>query len=438
MIELTGPLGRVRRVFYGWWLVGIAAFVLAVGIVPFSQSMPAWFVVLKADFPSWSRGQMSWAFALTRIEGGLLGPVEGMLIDRLGSRRMVLIGMTLVGCGLLIFSQINELWHLYFAYLVMSLGVGLGIWLPMITALNNWFIRRRAVAMGLAIQGWFIGAILLVPALAWAIDPDADRIGWRATAAGIGVTIILLALPISRLVRNRPEDYGQRADGDIVTPAPATLEWAETRQSGLDEGDFTWREAIRTRPFWMISLGHACLGCVMVTITVHMGLMLQDRGFSLQMIAWVVAAQQFVSAIFTLVGGYIGDRVPIRVATFGFATLQSVAVIVLLLAQNAPTAFLFAVILGIGFGGRSPLTAAIRGVYFGRRDFASITGISMIPQNVLLFAAPLFAGYMFDATQSYAVPFVTVAVLNLLGSCLFLLMGDPTPAPSSRLVPVRT
>jgi len=83
------------------------------------------------------------------------------------------------------------------------------------------------------------------------------------------------------------------------------------------------------------------------------------------------------------------------------------------------------VILGIGFGGRNPLTTAIRGAYFGRKAFASITGISMVPMNVFLLASPLFAGIMFDLQGTYRVPFTVVAVVSLIGSALFLPLGPP-------------
>ena len=95
-------------------------------------------------------------------------------------------------------------------------------------------------------------------------------------------------------------------------------------------------------------------------------------------------------------------------------------------------AFLFSVLMGIGFGGRNPLTTSIRGVYFGRKAFASITGMSMIPMNVMLLAAPLFAGIMFDATQSYFVPMATVAIVSLAGSSLFLFLGSPESAAENR------
>ena len=126
---------------------------------------------------------------------------------------------------------------------------------------------------------------------------------------------------------------------------------------------------------------------------------------------------------------------PIRFALFSFAAIQSVAVAVLLVTESLPMVYVFALILGVGFGGRDPLTAAIRGVYFGRKAFASITGISTMPQNILLLVAPLFAGIMFDATGSYTIPLATVAGLSLAGSALFLLLGDPARAPSQQTRP---
>ena len=280
-------------------------------------------------------------------------------------------------------------------------------------------------------EGFALGGVLLVPVLAWSIDPDfVNRPGWRATAFAIGLLIMILAIPVARMIRNRPEDYGQHPDGRLAVAAEAGP--AETVEPVAGESDYTWQEAIRTRSFWLISMGHACSSIVIVTMMVHLGPMLTDRGFSLQMVGWVVSTYTGVGAVFTLVGGYIGDRVPIRWAIFVFSAIQSIAVVVLLFADTTLLVLLFGVIMGMGFGGRNPLTTAIRGVYFGRKAFASITGISMVPMNVLLFASPMFAGIMFDLRGSYVIPFMVVAVVSFLGSGLFLLLGSPSVPTSIR------
>jgi MFS family permease len=422
--------GFSRRFFYGWTLVGVSAFIMVIGTVPLFQGMTAWFVVLEREF-SWSRTQLSIAFSLSRVEGSIMGPISGYLIEKLGSRRMVLIGLVVAGGGFVIMSRMTDIWHFYVAFVVMSMGVGLGTWMPMMTVLNNWFARNRSTAMALSMEGFLVGGMVLVPLLAFAIDPDAvGRPGWRNTALAIGLFLVVVAFPVSRLVRNAPEPYGQYPDGE-ATARPRRAA-AATSGGDDDEPDFTWQEAVRTRSFWLITMGHACSSIVIVTITVHLGPMLDDRGFSLQTVGWVVGAYTGVAAIFTLLGGYVGDRLPMRFALFGFSAVQSGAVLVLLLADTAPMVFLFAALMGVGFGGRNPLTTAIRGVYFGRKAFASITGMSMIPMNVMLLAAPLFAGIMFDATQSYAVPMVVVAIVSLAGSTLFLFLGSPEAAADTR------
>ena len=424
--------------FYGWWLVGAGALITAVGIAPMFHGMTAWFPVLESRF-GWSRTQLSVAFALTRVEGSITGPLGGWLVDKLGPQRMVLIGLPILGIGFVLLSMIQNLWQFYGAFMVMSVGMGLGTWIPVSTLLNSWFIRRRATAMALAFEGLALGGILVVPALAWSIDPDRfgpDR--WRAAAFVIGLALILVAWPISRAIRNKPEDYGLRPDGD---PSPAVGVGISPKATpvGTAESGWTWQEAIRTRTFWLISIGHACSSIVIVTVTVHLGAILNlDRGLPLQTVGWIVATYTAVGAIFTLVGGYVGDRVPTRLALFAFSAIQSASVVILLVTESTSVAFLFAVILGIGFGGRNPLTLSIRGVYFGRRAFGSILGISTIPMNILVLAAPLFAGYMFDTRGSYDIGFITVAVVSFAGACLFLFLGEPQPASCTPRPPRRT
>ena len=302
---LISPFKRVRGLFYGWWMSVLAGLIMAISIVPIFQGMAIWNPVLRGRF-GWTPDQLQWAFAFTRIEGGIMGPIEGFLVERLGSRRMVLIGLLMLGAGFLMFSRIDELWQLFGVFVLMSLGAALGSWLPMMTVLNHWFVRQRSRAMGLAMEGWAIGGIVLLPLMAWAIGgiegDQPERFGWRATAAGIGAIIILLAFPFSRLVRNRPEEYGYHPDGD--KPAQAVEKTAPSPASlpAAGEGGLTWQEALRTKSFWIISIGHGASTIIPVSVAVHLGLILDDRGISLQMMAWIVVTTTGVSAIFHTCG----------------------------------------------------------------------------------------------------------------------------------------
>lgn len=425
-----------RKVFYGWWLVGVSGSVMVISSTPVFHAMGLWFVALEHTF-GWSRTQLSLAFAFTRIEGGILGPIEGILVDRFGTRRLVLIGMTITGIGWILFSQIQsvtifgwifqDLWMFYLIYMIIALGQGLGSWLPLMTMLNNWFIRHRAKAMGFSNSVSRIGTLVLIPAIAWAIDPEFDRLGWQTTVVIIGVIILVVIFPLTRLIRDRPEDYGLLPDGD--KPEDQAAEQAERRQrSRVQDKDpeFTLRQALMTPAFWLISVGHGFTSMILIAMMAHLAPMMDDRGYSLQTSAFVITAYTAVSMLFQIVGGFIGDRVPKRYALFVFTWIQASGVFLLTFGSaTLLVAYGFALLFGIGFGGRNPLTVSIRGEYFGRKSFGKIMGISQVPMNILLLAAPVVAGVVRDNTGEYTIAFATLAALNMLGGLLFLLARPP-------------
>ena len=419
---------RTDGVFYGWWLVGLSGFIRILATVPLFHAMGLWFVALESQF-GWTRTQLSIAFAFTRVEGGVLGPVEGYLNDRVGTRQMVLIGMLILGGGFLLLGQVSRLWMFYLAYIVMALGGGLGGWLPLTALLNNWFVRNRTAAMGWSNSVTRLGGLFLIPAMAWSIDPDHDRLGWQLTATLLGIFTLATAVPLTRLIRNRPEDYNLRPDGDRIgfRAAAGSREGptSSRQEATTADADFTPSQALRTSAFWFISFGHGFTSMVIVALMAHLAPMMTDAGFSLQTAAWVVTVYTFVSMVFQVIGGYVGDRVPKNVALFVFTCVQGAAVMVITFSSTLPMAYLFAVLFGIGFGGRNPLTTAIRGDYFGRASYGMILGISQVPMNVLLLIAPLFAGLMRDIQGTYTTAFFVLGVLSFLGGALMLMAKKP-------------
>ena len=417
---------RGRGVFYGWWIVGISGFIRTSSI-PLFHAMGLWFVALEAQF-GWNRTQLSLAFAFTRIESGLLGPAEGYLTDRVGTRRLVFCGLLIMGGGFLVFGQVSHLWVFYAAFLIMALGQGLSGWLPITTMLNNWFVRRRSSAMGWSNSGSRLGALLLIPLLAWSIDPDHGYLGWSLTATILGIFFLAIAFPISRLIHNRPEDLGLHPDGDIPDANSVVAKGTGSiDQSGTRNYDFTLTQAIRTKAFWYISLGHSLTAVVIVSMMTHLAPLLTDEGFSLQTAGLVVTVYTAVSMVFQVVGGYAGDRIPKNLGMFVFSSIQAGAVLVVVaFPSDIRMVYIFAVLFGIGFGGASPLATSIRGDYFGRAHFGKILGISSVPMNILLLGAAPFAGYMYDINGSYNLAFEILAALNFLGAFLLLMAKKPS------------
>ena len=436
--KLAHPVRLARGLFYGWWLAVIGAVIMVIGTVPLFQALSLWLPVLSQSF-GWTPLQLSWAFTLTRVEGTVMGPIAGWGVDKLGPRKMVVIGLAIFAVGFFLFSRTTNLWTFYLSFVVVSLGAGLGSWLPANTALNNWFRLRRSTAMSIPMLGFGLGGVVIVPLMAWSMGWDTKtameipgRLGWQNTALVVGAIGLVASVPLSLLVRNRPEDYGQHPDG--IDPANAADTGPRhSANGGAVAPDYTWQEAVRTRAFWLITMGHSSSSIIIISVMFYLGLLMVERGFSLGQIGTVISVQTAVSTAFILVGGIIGDRIPIRLAIFAFSLLQSIAMVILLIAETLPMFYLFTILMGIGFGGRTPLTTAIRGVYFGRSNFARITGISMIPMNIMFVAVVPYVAWMQEyITGSYTLPLATIAAVSAVGSVMFLMMGNPRLSPSQR------
>ncbi len=407
----------------------MAVLVNALSSGPVWSGVGVWMKALELAF-GWKRAQLTGAFSMAQLEGSIVGPLMGYLIDRLGSRRMVLIGMIITGLGFLLFSRTGNIFTFYLSYGLIMLGTAAGTWLPYMAVVNRWFVRKRAMAMAIAAEGSPLGGLVLVPILAWAVTPGSY--GWSVTAQWIGVVFLCLAWPMSLMIRERPEDYGLLPDGDPPDQAAQEPVRPAGRAASTDQLQFTARQAVRTHAFWLITFGHACSTILFATLTVHLVLMLTDQGLSLQSAAYVFSVIMGSAAIFQLLGGYLGDRIPMNIAIAIFGFIQAGGFLMAVLVNSIPMAMLFAVVFGAGFGGRNPLTTAIRGDYFGKNAFATITGISSAPMYVFMLAAPLFAGFLFDATGSYTVAFLIIGGLGTMSGVLFLFAKKPTSLPLDR------
>ncbi len=415
-----GLVTSVRGVFYGWWLVGIASFMLTLMSLTVFQGVGTLLVALERHF-GWSRTALSGAFALARAEGAVLGPIEGFLVDRVGCRRMTLIGYLIMAVGFIMQSRVNELWQFYVAFIVISLGSGLGGWLAMVAMVNNWFNRKRSIAMATAMSGAHFGGFL-VPLFAYCIE----TFEFRAVSLGIGILMLVIIGPVTKAIRNHPEEYGMRPDGD---PPEGEGEDSsrEAYAAAADEPEFTVRQALRTSAFWLLTIAQVASSVAIVSLSLHLAPKLTDMGMSLTHAGAVPLAYTMTALPSQFISGFLADRLPKPPLIAFLLALQSAAILLLALNENETTIlpWVFAFFYGIGFGGRMPLTTAIRGEYFGRRAFATIMGVSQLPMNIGMIFAPLFAGYMYDTYGTYIVPFSVFAGLSFLGAVLMLFVRRP-------------
>ena len=409
---------RLPRIFYGWYIVAAGFGIEAlIGALMF-HAYGAYVVMLREEF-GWSKTLLSAAFAMARAESGIFGPVQGWLTDRFGPRILIRTGMTILGVALMLFSFIASPVTFFITFFLMAVGSSLGGYLPIGVALVSWFRRRRALALSISSAGMAAGGFL-VQFVALAMT----HWGWRWTAFASGVLVLLIGVPLAQVVRHRPEMFGEQPDGG---PGPEDTRPARRRPTAVD---FTPREAVRTRAFWCLALGHGAALLVVSAVMVHLIVHMTERlGYSLRQGAAVLALMTAVQLAAQLGGGWAGDRFSKRAICVGCMLAHAGG---LLLVAHA-TAFwmiaAFAVLHGAAWGIRGPLMSALRADYFGTASFGTIAGFSSMIVMLGMMAGPLIAGMVADRTGSYVPGFQILAAMAALGSIAFV-FATPPPPPS--------
>jgi sugar phosphate permease len=377
-------------------------------------------VLLRDEF-GWSKAALAGAFSLQQVENGMLGPLQGWLIDKFGPKLSLRVGVILFGLGFIAFSQVNSLITFYIAYLFIAIGASLCGYFPFTVVIVNWFSRQRSRALSTMQTGGAIGGLLVI-VVAFALE----TFGWRSTAFASGILVIVTGLPLVQVARQRPEDMGLRADGEPADESQDVAGPGTFESSTRDAADFTLREAMRTPAFWLISLGHGSALLIVSAVSVHLILHLEeDLGYSLALASLAVVVIQAAQIGGTLLGGVIGDVYDKRKIAFVCMASHTLALLLVAYAVNAVMVFAFAVLHGAAWGLRGPMMGAIRADYFGRTSYGAILGVSSLITMFGSITGPIVAGVIADRTGNYEAGFTILAVLAGLGSVFFLLAKKP-------------
>jgi MFS family permease len=411
--------------FYGWRVV------VAGGTLQFFQSMlmnqafGAYLAALVQD-RGWSKTALSGAAALKSTESALLGPALGWMVDRFGSQRIVRAGVILFGAGFMLMSQTDTLAAFYAAFVVLALGASMCSNMVVSVAIIQWFEKHRARALSSSQFGAAIGG-LFVFVVAWVIQ----TYGWRVTAFGSGVLIIVCGWPLANMVKSRPEDMGQRIDGRPPETAAASAgtgaeNTAAAAPAGRAQGEYTAREALRTSAFWLLSIGHACSLFVVSAINVHAITHIKEGlGYSLALASLyitIATAGQFVGV---MCGWIIPDRIEKRKVTAFSMLLHASGMLLLTYATGPVILVISALVHGMGWGLRGPFISAMRADYFGRNSIGMILGLSSMIMVIGQIGGPLIAGIFADWLGNYRAGFTIIAALAAVGSLFFWMAKPP-------------
>ena len=427
---------RPSGIFYGWWIVLASMSVLVIGSGFYWQGFGVFFLSLQEEF-STNRAALSGAIALSQLEGGMLGPLGGYLVDRYGPRRMITIGAITMGIGFLLMSQVTSLFMFYIVFLgVISVGMSVGIRVPALVAPANWFVKKRGLAIGISLTGSGLGG-LFIPILGLLIVNH----GWRTTAVAAGIAIWVLAIPLALIMRTRPEDYGMLPDGERPSerqPTPATsgsTDASSAVRAPADpmEGDYTLRSALRLPVFWFLAIAFGLRQFAVGAISLHVVPFMVDTGRSLEVASTILAATTLTSVVGRLGFGWLADRFPPRYIMAVSMLMVGIGALILSNVTEGWTLLvLYITVYAIGWGGGAVTMNATRGAYFGRRAFGTISGTMDFVQMFGLVLGPIFAGFVFDLTGSYTIAFTSFAVSAAASGVLMLFLRPPRRAPPTR------
>jgi MFS family permease len=385
-----------------------------------STGFPRFFDPIRVDLGV-SYASVALIFGLARAEGGMGGPLVGWMVDRFGSRPMVLFGGLLSGAGLILIAFAHSYWQVLLLFVGMvSVGKTAGLGQTLMSTVNQWFIRRKALAMSTLMTSFAGGGAIVLPLLHLGIQ----HLGWRPTVFIVGVLIIALTLPVAWVIRSRPEDLGLRPDGD-PPQSHASAGWKLDRHGReIDPADFDVRQAIRTSAFWFILLGVVTRVSATNAVIIHLFPILEWRGVD-SGAATILASLLFFLAIpLRFVLGVAGGKVSPRKLLFVGMNLGAVALAALWLVPGVAGLIIFIVGLAVVEGVTS-VNWIMVGDYFGRSRFASLMGFMSIFHNVGLFLFPIYAGWIRDITGGYTIAMMTFIPMFVLSAFLFALARKP-------------
>jgi MFS family permease len=406
---------RFNDIFYGYWIL-LGTFLLhgmASGIYFYGFSV--FYTPIQREF-GWSSAVTSGAVSLSRLEGGVEGPVVGYLVDRYGARRLLAIGVVMTGLGFIAMLYVDSVLMLYLVYGgLLSIGYNTGFSHAMTSMITHWFKKKRSRAMGVYAIAAGIGGALIVPMLAKSITVN----GWRMTATYCGLAFWVVGIPFTFVFRNKPEDLGLLPDGDTRNPDTAQ---PEATGHVAPEKTASVKDALKSPIFIRLLLAESFRTFLLGSLVLHQIPHLITIGIPEETAASILGLMILISIPGRIIFGTLGDYFNKRLLLTAIMLIQALGVLIFTYASNIFHVYAFLVIYGLAYGGAIPLLMAFRGELFGRERFATISG-AMAPFRMIgNVVGPVFAGYMFDVTGSYRLAFQVFVLLAVLSGLFFYMV----------------
>ena len=390
-------------------------------------SFSVFFVPLVEEF-RWSRALTAGALSVSTVVQGILSPLVGGLIDRIGPRPVILGGVVVLGGATMLTATVHSPWELYlYSGVLGATGlVALG-WVPMSVLLADRVAERRGRMVGIAFSGMGVGIFAVGPLAQWLIG----ALGWRAASIILGLGTLIVLLPLAWLSDTR----GSR-------PRPGRGDLSETREqlstrsrrgppaaASVANGGPTLGQALRTRAFWALFAAYFLTPLAVFSVFAHSVAFAVDHGFDRLFAASIFGTVGLMSSVGRVVFGLASDRFggPLA-ATFSFGCTAggALALVALDAWPLAGWLVVYAVLFGLGFGARGPIITTMATERFGGRRFGVIYGALNFGNGLGGALGPWLGGFVHDVLGSYRLAFFASIGFSVLGAgCFWLARRRP-------------
>lgn len=392
------------RFFYGWWIT-LAAFLnlfCTVGIVYYG--LPVFYPVV-AESLGFTRAQVMKGFFIGFIiVAPLFGLLAGALIDHLGPRKVIRVGIAFVGFSLVLLGSVQTLALYYLLCILQVVGYVLAGPIPNQVLVSNWFRRMRGRAMGVAYFGLGLGGVTSTFLVPWLIE----SFSWRRAFQVVGALILLVLFPIAQWVtRSYPRERGLEPDG----APPENQDAAARPLAGM-----SLAAAVRTRNFWLLLAGTSLTLFTIGTVIEHLIFFLTDHGHTRLEASRVLRALLISSLAGRVVMGYFADRFSKKnVMAFGYLLL-ALAIPFLFFPSQPAAVWGFAVVFGFAMGADYMLIPLVTAECFGLASLGKLLATIIMVYSVGQFLGPVLAGSIYDAFSSYDLAWAMVTGTGVAGA----------------------
>jgi MFS family permease len=419
----TEKPGKKRRpIFFGWYMVAASVLTNTIFSAAYFQGFGVLIIPIERAF-GWDRWVISAALSLRQLESGIVSPAVGFLLDRLSARKLIFWSAVISGAGFIGLSFTTGIVTFFLFFVVISLGasgVSHAVTWPVI--ISRWFRRNRGLATGLAVMGPIFGSPLVI------LNAQIVEVqGWRAILVGYGILILIGVTLLSMLVRDRPEPYGLRPDGDPPEES-ASMEHSTGPLRRRPDAGLTLHAVFRTKEFWLFTSYLSGTFAVNSAVQGHMiPYFQQDIGLSAAWSAVVMSMVFIISGIGRIGGGYLLDRMDYRLVLAVVAAMMGIGLLYLqVVAVKTVWATLpFALMFGVSFGCLVPMRGTVGSIMFGTRTIGGILGLLQGGPIAAGVIGPLVMGIIFDLNGNYSVAIWGLIVVSALMVPLSLAMASP-------------